>query len=314
MAVGLFFANTLLIFILGTAFFASIFLIISIVLFVKSKKDKREGKNSLKKIGAIVTLIISIFLFIPLIIITITFSISSEIDDIKEKQVIASIENIVIVNGDEWKKGFEYNDKKLVPVNLLMNSEDYKLSKEIGALVKRYTNEYYPLYEVDSNCGYKIYYVEINSFAGGEHYSRFFVDENDYDEVVNYYETAELKIKVCWKSAPKETMLNLDVKSINLDIRDKQEELMKLLHEVLENYSISDDVGTLQKDNDNHMKFRINSIDKVFAIDFDVYTKDNKMEVLFNDDYKVKDEIVEKYKEMLFDLINDSQAELLRGL
>jgi hypothetical protein len=290
------------------------------VLFVKSKKVSQKGKNVGKKLGAIVTLIIGIFLFIPAIISIIIASISSAIGNVKEKQVISSIENKVIVNVDKWKEGFEYDGKKLVPVNLFMNSSNYnsngifKNLTKIGALVKKNTNHHYPFYQIDSDSGYKIYYVGGVSFCRGEYYSRTFVDKNDYDEVLKYYETAQLKISVCLNSAPKESKLSNEIKSLNLNIVDKQEELMKLAHEILDDFSVSREVGTLQKDNDNYMTFRIHSVDKVFVIEFDVYTKDNKMEVLLNGDNKVKDEIVDKYKETLFELINDSQAELLKSL
>lgn len=47
------------------------------------------------------------------------------------------------------------------------------------------------------------------------------------------------------------------------------------------------------------------------SIDLYVYTNDDEM-ILYLNEYKVESEIVEKYKEMLFSLINDSQSELLQ--
>ena len=67
-----------------------------------------------------------IILFLPLVISILAISINSKIQDIKEKQIIESIENKVIVKRDEWKNGFEYDGKNLIPVNIFMNSDNYK--------------------------------------------------------------------------------------------------------------------------------------------------------------------------------------------
>ena len=66
------------------------------------------------------------------------------------------------------------------------------------------TTEVYSFYELDNDSGYKIYYVRVSEFVGGEYYSRTFVDENDYDSVLEYYNTSNLEISALWRTAPHE--------------------------------------------------------------------------------------------------------------
>lgn len=320
--IGILFANILLMFILGTAFIALVLFVISMILFSKNIKAQKEGKNK-KKTGAIVTLVISIILFLPLVISIFVVSMNSKIQDIKEKQIIESIENKVIVKKDEWKNGFEYDGKNLVPVNIFMNSENYESNgpyknlNKIGALVIENTNSYYPLYELDNDCGYKIYFVWVESFVGGEYYSRTFVDKNEYDSVLKYYNTANLKVSALWKSAPKDTELRNLWESLKLNIDDNIDELIKLSHEVLDDLSRKKkkSVGNpsiLAENYDECMEFQIKSTDKVFTIYLVIYTKDNEMKLYLNE-YEVEEKITQKYKDMLLTLIKDAQKELLQS-
>lgn len=314
--IGILFSNILLMFILGSTLIAFVFFIISMILFSKTKKSESGKKKNMKKTSAIITLVISIIMFFPLLITIFVLSINSKIQDEKEKAVIESIENKVIVTEDEWKEGFEYNDKNLVPVNIFMNSDNYKNNglfknlNKIGALVIENTNNYYNLYEIDNDSGYKIYYVWVESFANGEHYSRTFVDENEYDLVLEYYNTCDFKISTLWKSAPQDTELRNNWKSLNLDINNNRDELIQLSHEVLDDISNNKLGGIPLENYDECMEFEIKSTDKVFTIDLIIYTKDDEMKLDLNG-YEVEDKIVQKYKEMLQSLINNTQKELI---
>ena len=316
--IGILFANILLMFILGMAFIALVLFIISMILFSKNKKLQKEGTTNIKKTGAIVTLVISIILFLPLVISILAISINSKIQDIKEKQIIESIENKVIVKRDEWKNGFEYDGKNLIPVNIFMNSDNYKNNgsfknlNKIGALVIEDTNISYSLYELDNDSGYKIYFVWVETFAGGEYYSRTFVDKNEYDSVLKYYNTANLKVSALWKTAPESTKLSNVWKSLNLNITDSRNELIQLSHEVLDDVSDKKVMSTSYQNYDECIKFQIKSTDKVFTVDLVIYTRDNEMKVYLNK-YEVEDKIVQKHKEMLLSLINSSQKELLKN-
>lgn len=316
--IGILFVNILLIFILGMAFIALVLFIISMILFSKNKKTQKEGKKNTQKTGAIVTLVISIILFLPLIISIFVVSINSKNQDTKEKQIIESIENKVIVKKDEWKNGFEYDGKNLVPVNIFINSDNYKNNgsfknlNKIGALVIENTNSYYSLYELDNDSGYKIYFVWVETFVGEEYYSRTFVDKNEYDSVLNYYNTANLKVSALWKSAPEDTKLANLWESLNLNIDDNRDELIKLSHEVLDDVSGKKVVSTSAENYDECMEFQIKSADKVFAIHLVIYTKDNEMKLYLNE-YEVENKIAQSHKEMLLSLINDAQKELSQG-
>ena len=51
------------------------------------------------------------------------------------------------------------------------------------------------LYEINNNSGFPIYYVWVESFSNGEHFSTIFVDVNNYDQILDYYKKAKLNIK-----------------------------------------------------------------------------------------------------------------------
>jgi energy-coupling factor transporter transmembrane protein EcfT len=313
--IGILFLNILLIFILGSTLIAFVFFIISMILFLKAKKQKKY----IKKTSSIVTLVISIILFLPLLITIFILSINSKIQDEKEKTIIESIENKVVVTKDKWKEGFEYNGENLVPVNIFMNSDNYNSSgvfknlNNIGALVIENTNYYYNLYEIDNDSGYKIYYVWVESFVNGKYYSRTFVNENEYDSILQYYNTSDLKISALWKSEPQDTELRYVQKSLNLDINNYRDKLIQLSHEVLDDISNKKLGGIPLQNYDKYMEFEIKSTDKVFTISLRIYTKDDEMKLYLNK-YEVEDKIVQKYKDMLFSLIDDAQKELLQGM
>lgn len=316
--IGIFVLNILLILIFVSTLIASIFLIISMIFFSKTKKLENGKKRNINKTRGVVTLVISIVLFMPLLTSIFAISIGSKIQDDKEKAIIEAIENKVFVTRDEWKKGFEYNGKNLVPVNIFINSDNYNKSgslknlNKIGALVIKNTNNYYNLYEIDNDSGYKIYYVWVESFANGNYYSRTFVDKNEYDLVLEYYNTSDFKISALWKSAPQDTKLRNSWKRLNLDINNNRDELIQLSHEVLDNISNNKLGGNPLENYDEYMEFKIQSADKVFTIDLKIYTKNDEIKLDLNR-YEVEDKIVQKYNEMLRSLINNTQKELLQG-
>ena len=313
MIIGILFVNILLGAIFILTLIALVLFIISMILFLKNKIAQKAGKTS-KKTGAIVTLVISIIFSLPMLILLVASSIFSIIQNEKEKAVIESIENKVIVE-DEWKKGFEYDGKNLVPVNLFINSDNYDYDDNltgIGVLVIENTNNYHSLYELASDSGYKIYYVHVSEFVGGEYYSRTFVDENDYDSVLEYYNTAHFEVSAMWRTAPEETKLNNIGKSLDLNIDDNRDDLIELSHEVLDNIPNKDkeSVNPLYENYEISMEFWIKSSDNVFTIHLVIYTKQNEMRLYLND-YEAEEKIVEKHRDMLLHLMDESQKELL---
>lgn len=96
------------------------------ILFSKTKKLENVERKNEEKTGAIVTLVFSIIFSFPLLITAFSLFISSKIENDREKAIIESFETKVFVKEDEWKNGFEYNGKKLIPVNIFINSDNYK--------------------------------------------------------------------------------------------------------------------------------------------------------------------------------------------
>lgn len=304
--------------VLGASFIGFILFVISIILFLRKKKPQQGGKNKNGKIAAMVLLVISLVFQIPLGISIAAITIGAEKQKVKEKEEFEAIEDKVYAQKEEWKSGFDYDGKSLVPVSILINSENYRSSgknknlEKIGTLVMDGSyNNYYSIYQITNDSGFDLYYVWVESFAGGVYYSRTFVDEDDYDAVLEYYVTSDLSLSACWKSAPENTGLrNLWVKS-DLDIDEKQDALIQLSHEVLDD--VSDKKQTINSSEEGYdcILLRIESGDGVFRLDFEIYTKDEEMLVWLNG-YKVESKIVEKYKEMLLSLVNDVQTELLQ--
>lgn len=270
-----------------------------IVLIILPKIQRRKA-NSLK---------ISFLLQIPLVVVISGTVILSAVKDARKIEHFEAIENKVFVRRDEWKKGFDYNDKTLVPVNFLMNADKSEL-EYIGALAIENSYDYYSFYQLSNESGYELYYVHVTSFVGGEYYSRTFVDENDYDAVMEYYCTADLSASALWESAPENSELKYNWVKLNLDINDKHSELMNLFHEVLDDVSDKKKTSTsIRGEGYDCFSYHFISDDRVFSTDLRVYTREDEL-ILFVNEYKVESEIVEKYKEMLFFLVSETKAEL----
>ncbi len=295
-----------------------ILFIVSIILFLKKKNSQNSGKFTTRKGIAIVIFVVSLLFLFPLGITITGEVIVSEMQNSKDKKIIEAIENKIIVQENEWKYGFEYNGKYLVPLNILMNSDNYEISgkfknlEKIGALVIENSYKYYSFYKISNDSGYNIYYVGYESFVGNDYYSRTFVDKNEYESILNYYNTSNFSVSALWKSAPEINLRNSS-KKLNLNINDKCEKLIELFHNVLDDVSNKKRVSTSVKGDYECMLFTLKSNDNVFTVDLCVYTRKDEMIVYLNE-YKVENEIVEKYKEILFSLINDSQTELLQQI
>lgn len=310
--------NFLAFIVLGASFIGFILFITSIILFLKKKKPQQGGKHKNGKIAATVILIISLVFQIPLVISIAAITIGAERQKVKEKEEFEAIEDKVYAQKEEWKSGFDYDGKSLVPVSILINSENYRSSGKnknleiIGTLVMDGSyNNYYSIYQITNDSGYDIYYVWVETFAGGVYYSRTFVNEADYDAVLEYYDTSDLSLSACWKSAPDNTGLRNQWVKTDLNIDEKQDELMQLTHKVLDD--VTDKKQTINTSEEGYdcILLRLESGDGVFRLDIEIYTKDKEMMVWLNG-YKVESEITEKYKEMLSSLVNDAQTELLQ--
>ncbi len=316
--ISLLLINFLAFIILGASFIGFILFVISIILFLKKKKPQQDGKNKNRKIIATVFLVTGIVFQIPLGISIAAITIGSGMQKTKEKEEFEAIENKVYTQKEEWKSGFDYEGKRLVPVGILINSDNYRSSgknknlEKIGTLVMEGSyNNYYSLYQITNDSGYDLYYVWVESFAGGVYYSRTFVSIDDYSAVLEYYATSDLSLSACWKSAPENTGIRNQWIKSDLNIDEKQDELMQLTHEVLDDVSDKKQTTNTSEEGYDCLVLKLESGDGVFRLDLEIYTKDEEMMVWLNG-YKVESEIVEKYKEMLFSLVNDAQTEILQ--
>lgn len=296
---------------------ALVLLVISLVLFFTKKKAKSGGKSRVKKGFAVALLVFGCLLLLPLGITVGVMAMAAGMDNMEKIRTVESIENKIYVQGDEWKYGFAYDGKELVPVNLFMNDDRYFSNgknqnlEKIGALVTEDLDVHYWFYQVENNSGYDIYYVKVEGFAGGAYYSRTFVDKEDYDAVLDYYSNAALSVRALWKSAPADTDLRNNWKTVDLNLDDARGELLSLFHAVLDDVSDRKRVNTYREGYSEGISFEILSEDGILKVDLCIYTKEEEMIVYLNE-YEVESEIVDTYKEMLFSLIGDTQAELLR--
>lgn len=294
---------------------ALVLLVISLVLFFTRKKAKNGGKSRVKKGFAIALLVIGCLLLLPLGITACGVAMAAGKSNIEKVQTMESIENKIYVQSGEWKDGFDYEGKELVPVNLFMNDDRYfsygenQNLEKIGALVMEDLT-YYWFYQVENNSGYEIYYVNVESFAGGVYYTRTFVDKGDYAAVLDYYSNAALVVRALWKSAPADTGLRNSWETVDLNPADRREELFGLFHAVLDDVSDRRRVDTTREGYDECTKLEILSEDGILKVDLCVYTRGEEV-VLYLNEYEVESEIVETYKEMLLSLTKDVQTDLL---
>lgn len=298
---------------------ALVLLIISLILFLVRGKAQngRKAKAPVRKGIAITLLVLGCLFLLPLGISACVIAIGAGRGNMEKIQALEEIENKIYVEEDEWKNGFDYDGRELVPVNLFINDEQYRSSgknqnlQKIGALVMESSASYYTFYQVENHSGYEIYYVKVASFAGGENYSRVFVDKNDYDAVLDYYGDEELSIRALWRTAPEDTGLSSLWESLDVKPDDRGGELFALFHAVLDDVSDRRCVNTSQQGDYECMVLTFESDDGVLFVKLYIYTHEEEMIVYLND-YEVEREIVEEYKEMLFSLIEDAQAELLQ--
>lgn len=310
--ISVLFVTFLLMFLLGCAAIALVLLVISMVLFAVSKRHARSAGY---KVGAVVTLIFGILAAAPPVVMGILCLVGSVVDEGKKAKEIAAIENKAVVSGDEWREGFEYNGDQLVPVSIFMNSDSYKHYGdnqnlyEIGAVVQKYSNDYYSLYELVSDSDYPIYYVWVEGFAGGEYYSRTFVKREEYDSVLDFYSTCPLAVKARWSTAPAGTELSNRWVQVKTDITEYRQALMQLADDVLSDVSGKYRVLESVPEGYDEIAFRIQSEDGVFRLDLTVGTGEDGR-ILYMNEYRVSDETVEEYEKLLDALVETAEGEL----
>lgn len=298
---------------------ALVLLVISLILFLIRGKvqNGRKAKAPVRKGIAITLLVLGCLLLLPLGITACAASMGSGLLNMGKIQEVEAIENKIYVPSEDWKNGFDYDGKELVPVPLFINDAQYHSSgkyrnlEKIGALIVGSSTSHYTFYQVENNSGYEIYYVKVESFAGGEYYSRTFVDKEDYDAVLDYYGNEELSLRALWQSAPEYTGLRNLWESLDLKPDDRSGELFALFHAVLDDVSDRRRVSTSRQGDYECIALTFQSDDGVLFVKLYIYTKDEEM-ILYLNDYEVESEIVEEYKAMLFSLIEDARTELLQ--
>lgn len=305
----------LLMIILVSSVTGVVLFIMAIILFVKAKDSRHNRKPYDGRGKAAAILAISIILLLPLVIAISGVVIYSGIQKAEVKKRFEAIEIKVPVQEEEWKKGFDYNGITLVPVNFLMNpGKSHKEGKDleyIGALVIENSYDYYSFYQLNNESGYKLYYVQVSSFVGGEYYSRTFVDKDEFDAVMDFYCRSDLSASALWKTAPENSSLRYLWESLDLNINDKRDELIKLFHEVLDDISGKKQADTSNGKEYDCVLYNIQSNDGVFSVDLCVNMKEDEL-LLYINEYKVEEEIVERYKTMLFSLVSNTKTELLQ--
>ncbi len=256
---------------------------------------------------------IGVICLIPLGITVCGMAIIVRREALRNEEIMAAIENKIYVREDEWRQGFAYGDKYLVPVNILMEADNIHARADlhkIGALVIEDSDVYYTFYQIDNDSGIALYYVKVSCFAGGEYYSRTFVDQNEYDAILDFYDHSSLSLTALWETAPKDTWLQNNWKKLELDLSSKRDELICLSHDVLDDVSDKKQTSNALRDGYEGMSFMIGSEDKILFLELSVRTNGDEV-ILYLNKYRVEEEIVEKYKEMLLSLMGDAQAELL---
>ena len=127
---------------------------------------------------------------------------------------------------------------------------------------------------------------------------------------MEYYNTAHFEASAIWRTAPEETKLHFNWESLDLNIDDNRDELIELSHEVLDDIPNKERVNPLSENYEISMEFRIKSNDNVFTIHLVIYTKQDEIKLRLND-YEAEEKIVEKHRDMLLYLMDESQKELL---
>lgn len=306
-------------------FFGLIIVVLStmaaITLFFVSISIRRFKERNAK-----IILVISLLLLIPLGLMILGAVITVHRENSETRERLELIENKFRVPKLEWREGFVYDDKTLVPVSIFINAKNYwpvgesKNLEYLGAIIIGNSYNYYSFYKIDNNSGYDIYYVDYDfgdfenfaDFAHGGIFSRTFVDKNDYEAVLDYYVASDLSVSVNWVSAPEGVSRKYTGAGVDLIVNARRDEWFQLCHEVLDDVSDRERPIMPDRDGYDYMIFNIKSDDCVFAVDLNIYTKDGEI-ILHLNRYEVEDEIVEKYKEMLLSLIDDTQAEILQN-
>lgn len=307
------------------AFFGLIIVVVStiaaVTLFFISISIRQFNKRNSK-----VILVISLSLLIPLAVTILSTLIVIQKKNSEARQRLELIENRFRVPKLEWREGFVYDDKTLVPVSIFINAHNYwpvgesKNLRYLGAIVIGNSYNYYSFYKIDNNSGYDIYYVDYDfwdfevpaDFFHGGIFSLTFVDKNDYDAVLDYYGASDLTVSVNWVSVPEDVSRKYAGAGLDLIVNARRDEWFQLCHEVLDDVSGKERPLMPDRDGYDYMVFHIKSDDGVFAVDLNICAKDGEI-ILHLNGYEVEDEIVEKYKEMLSSLIDDTQAEVLQN-
>lgn len=288
-------------------------IIVGTILLVRKYKVNSNRKTG--KIVAIILLILGGALLIPFLITLSGAGIGKYMSEQDKIETWETLENKIIVSEDEWKNGFMYQDKKLVPIGIFTNSENYQTSgtyknlNYLGVIAINDTYDYYNFYDIHNNSGYNIYYVWVESFAGGECYTRTFVEESEYDSVLKYYELLPMRVRVLWESAPEDLHLGTRWQRMEINSQDIQSELMELSHEVLDDVTDRRKTSTTTDNTDEAMSIKFLSDDGVFSLKLDIFMREDEM-ILFVNEYPVETEITEKYQSVLLTFMDEIKEEL----
>lgn len=300
-----------LIFIPCTACVGVILLIISAVLFVLHRKAVAAGRASRKNIGGIVTCIVGGANMLPLIIITVLISINNISQNIQYNQELNAIQNKAYATGDDWKDGFTFDGKQLVPVHLLINHSSYSTDarSEVGALVINGTNSYFNIYTIENDSGFTIYRVWVSSFRGGEHYTCTFVAEEDYDEVIDYYRNAPLDVYLIERQTTDDSDGDFPFSKLSLDLTGRQEDIMDATMEILDNHP---DIATAPNSINGRgafTKLEFCSSDDVLTIEIICIETEGNIE-FWIEGFPLEGEASESYEQVLTDLMTEVKSEL----
>ena len=272
-------------------FLLTILTVVGLIFLILSFIMKKKNNSKLKKIFSIIGLIFEI----PLLLMILISNVHGYKYNKSKENEIKKMQNKIYVNENTWNKGFEFENKELVPISLLYNSANYSQYnnlKQVGTIVYKHSVSYNHLYEVKNNSNHTIYYVWEESGDPKQKYTRTFVEKDYYDEIINYYKNTDYIISILIKNI---------WQSVDYDDQNQIKRIIEIADNTLNNYDYKkeslDDIAGGETYN-----YNLYSTDKSLLIEMKIYKKNNKI-FLYINDFRVDDEVVNKNIDLMNSLM-----------
>lgn len=309
--IGLFILNIILFLVVISTTISFFLFVTAIIILLINKKNKNNKKQH--KVAFNVILIFSILFLIPLFLTTFGFiSIDTRITREKQEE-INKLENKIYIKENTIKESIIYNNNKLVPIYLFSNTKTFNKKYiqdnliEVANLVIKEKKDYSKLYKIPNNSNYNIYYIgNFNSQIDLD--SRIYAEEKNINKIINYYSNTEFKIDALWLTAP--SYLNINNKIINTNINYKDnKKIVELSKEVFNDSKNNKKEEYIDDNGKDEIIINLYTEDNIYEINLEIYIKDNSYELYLND-YKVEEKLKNKYKEVIYNLVEQVEYNL----